>query len=101
METMNKITNISKRQHAPKFKAQVAREAIKGEKTVAQIASDSAVHTTQVNKWRRIADEGLPSLFSDNQAKQLAEKDREIEQLHAAVGKREVELDWLKKRLGA
>jgi transposase-like protein len=99
MENMKKTTNISKRQHTAAFKAQVARAAIKAEQTVAQIASDNSVHTTQVNKWRRIADEGLPSLFSNNPSKVLAEKEKEIEQLQAAVGKREVELDWLKKRL--
>ena len=98
---MKKQSSISKRQHTPIFKAQVAREAIRGEKTVAQIASDNAIHTTQVNTWRRLADEGLPSLFSDNQAKALAEKEQEIERLHAAIGQREVELDWLKKRFGA
>jgi len=79
----------------------VARAAIKAEQTVARIASDNSVHTTQVNKWRRIVDEGLPSLFSNNQTKILAQKDQEIERLHAAIGQREVELDWLKKRLGA
>jgi|SRR3990167_9514314 len=101
MESMNKPTNIIKRQHTATFKSQVARAAIQGEQTIAQIASANAVHPSQVNKWRRIADEGLPSLFSDNQTKILAEKEREIELLQAAVGKREVELDWLKKRLGA
>lgn len=101
MENMKKKTNISKRQHPLTFKAQVARAAIKANQTAAQIASDNSVHTTQVNKWRQIADEGLTSLFSNNQTKALAEKDREIEKLHAAIGAREVELDWLKKRLGA
>lgn len=101
MEIMKKPSTISKRQHTPTFKAQVARQAIKGEKTVAQIASDNAIHTTQVNTWRRLADEGLPSLFSNNQAKALQEKSQEIERLHAAIGQREVELDWLKKRLGS
>lgn len=101
MESMKKPTNINKRQHTPAFKAQVARAAIKGEQTIAQIASEHSVHTSQVNKWRRMADEGLPSLFSDNQTKFLAAKDQEIERLHAAIGAREVELDWLKKRLGA
>lgn len=101
METMKKLSTISKRQHTAGFKAQVARAAIKGEKTIAQIASEHSVHATQVNTWRKLADDGLPSLFSDNQTKILIEKNQEIERLHAAIGQREVELDWLKKRLGA
>jgi len=98
---MKNPSNISKRYHTPTFKAQVARAAIKGEKTIAQIASEYAIHTTQVNTWRKLADEGLPSLFSDNQVKALQAKDQEIDRLHAAIGSREVEIDWLKKRLGA
>lgn len=98
---MQKPSGISKRYHTPVFKAQVARAAIKGEKTIAQIASENSVHTTQVNTWRKLADAGLPSLFSDNQAKALQAKDQEIERLHMAIGAREVELDWLKKRLGS
>lgn len=98
---MKQLSSISKRYHTPTFKAQVARAAIKGEKTVAQIASEHSVHTTQVNTWRKQADAGLPLLFSDNQTKALQVKDQEIERLHAAIGAREVELDWLKKRLGS
>lgn len=94
-------TNIIRRKHTAAFKAQVAREAMRSEKTVAQIASEYSIHTTQVKEWKKEAEANIIALFSDNQGKQIAEKDQEIERLHVAIGKREVELDWLKKRLGA
>jgi transposase len=94
-------TNITKRKHAAAFKAQVAREAMRAEKTVTQIASEYSIHTTQVKQWKKEAEANLIALFSENHTKQLVEKDQEIERLHVAIGKREVELDWLKKRLGA
>lgn len=94
-------TNITRRKHTAVFKAQVAREAMRAEKTVAQIASEYSIHTTQVKEWKKEAEANMVALFSDNQGKQIAEKDQEIERLHAAIGKREVELSWLKKRLGA
>ncbi|MBI4022380.1 MAG: transposase [Candidatus Andersenbacteria bacterium] len=81
---MNKTTNISKRQHSADFKARVARAALRDASTVNQLASQYAIHTTQVKSWKRLAEEGLRLLFSDNHAKALAEKDHEIEKLHAA-----------------
>ena len=98
---MNQTSNIKKRQHSVAFKTKVAREALRDDSTVNQLASQYAIHTTQVKTWKRIVEEGLSSLFSNNHVKQLTEKDKEIERLHAAIGQREVELDWLKKRLGA
>jgi transposase len=101
MENMNKKTNIKKRQHSATFKARVARDALRDSQTNSQLSSTFAVHPTLIKRWKLLAETGLVTLFSDNQAKALAEKDREIEKLHAAIGAREVELDWLKKRLGA
>lgn len=94
-------TNITRRKHTAAFKAQVAREAMRTDKTVAQIASEYSVHTTQVKQWKKEAEANMLASFSGSNAKLLAEKDQEIERLHAAIGSREVELDWLKKRLGA
>ena len=56
----------SRKRHSNGFKAQVALEAIKNQNTIAEIASEKGVHPSQVNKWKKQALDGLPSIFSDN-----------------------------------
>jgi len=94
------MQNIIKRQHSPTFKSQVAVEAIKEIETVSQIASKHSIHPTQVNKWKKIAQEGLVSLFSGKQDDVIKKKDELIDQLYKKIGSREIELDWLKKKTG-
>jgi transposase-like protein len=94
------MQNTIKRQHSPEFKSQVAIEAIKEVETIAQIASKHSIHPTQINKWKKIAQDGLAILFSGKQDVELKKKDELIEQLYKKIGKREVELDWLKKKTG-
>jgi len=86
--------------YSDKQKAQVALEAIKGEKTLNQISSQYQVHPTQIQRWKTIAADGLPGLFSQNSKKDkaLTEKDELIEELYKIIGQRDTELDWLKKK---
>lgn len=94
------MQNNIKRQHSPAFKSQVAIEAIKEVETISQIASKHSVHPTQINKWKKIAQEGITTLFSGKQDDALKKKDELIEQLYKKIGQREIELDWLKKKTG-
>lgn len=94
------MQNNIKRQHSPVFKSQVAIEAIKEVETISQIASKHSVHPTQINKWKKIAQEGLATLFSGKHDDALKKKDELIEQLYKKIGQREIELDWLKKKTG-
>lgn len=55
----------TRKQHSPKFKARVAVEAIRGEKTLSQLGSQFKVHPIQIAKWRKSALEQLPELFVD------------------------------------
>ncbi|WP_459890080.1 transposase, partial [Desulfothermus okinawensis] len=66
--------NIRKR-HNGAFKAKIALEALKAEKTISEISSKYGVHPSQVRRWRKQLIEGLPSIFTDKKKK--AEKDRE------------------------
>lgn len=86
--------------YSDKQKAQVALEAIKGEKTINQISSQYQVHPTQIQRWKTIAAEGLPGLFSQNDKKDktLTEKEKLIDELYKIIGQRDTELDWLKKK---
>jgi transposase len=87
-----------RRNHSAKFKAQVALEAIRGEKTIAEIAAHHEVHATQVTSWKNQALENLAGIFGgENVASD--DKDR-IRELHAKIGELTVERDFLEGALG-
>ena len=64
-----------KKQFSDEFKAKVGLEALKGDKTVAELASEYQVHPTQVNTWRALIKERTASLFGRGDGKELKEKD--------------------------
>jgi len=81
--------------YSAEFKAKVALEALREDKT-AKIASKYQVHPTQVRKWKRMVLDFLPLLFKENN--QQKEKDRLIEELYREIGKLKVELGWILKK---
>jgi len=89
---------MSKKRYGAAFKAKVALEAVKGEKTLAQLASVYDVHTNQISQWRKKLLENLPALFSGKGNRR--ERDRkELEaELYRQIGQLKVELEWLKKK---
>ena len=87
-----------KKNHDAAFKAKVALEAIKGEKTIAQIASEYGVHPNQIGQWKKRLLEDLPGLFSDRRRKEEKEGSAETDELYRQIGQLKVELDWLKKK---
>ena len=80
------------------FKAKVALEALKGEKTLAQLSSESGVHANQIRHWRKQLLDELPKLFSDRRHKGEQEKEDLISELYRQIGQLKVEVDWLKKK---
>lgn len=89
-----------RKNYSSEFKVKVALEAIKGQKTLNEIASHYEVHPNQVTQWKKQALEGLPELFSHRRLR--LEKDDEAlkAQLYQQIGQLKVELDWLKKKVG-
>jgi len=83
----------------PNQKAQIATAVLKGQQSIAQIASENAVHPTQVNQWAKVAKDGLPLLFTDKRKNEFKELREKIDQLYKIIGQRDSELDWLKKKL--
>ena len=82
------------------FKARVALEALRGERTVAEIATAYGVHPNQISKWKKQALDELPHIFSGRYEKRETEGKELIDQLYQQIGRLKVELDWLKKEAG-
>ena len=88
-----------RKRHEPEFKARVALEAIKGIKTVQEIAKDYEVHPVQVSDWKKKMLAGASDVFASGKKKSTADDlDAEKEQLHAKIGKQAVEIDYLVKK---
>jgi transposase-like protein len=82
------------------FKARVALEAIRGERTVAESAAAYGVHPNRISKWKKQALDELPRIFSGKYEKREAEGKELADQLYQQIGRLKVELDWLKKKAG-
>jgi transposase-like protein len=81
-------------------KAKIAIEAIKGQKTVQEIASHFEVHPNQVSLWKKQALERMSELFSDRRAREEQTGEELKAQLYQQIGQLQVELGWLKKKSG-
>jgi len=91
------MVNMRKR-YDSKFRAKVALEAIKGEKTLAELSSEFGVHPNQIGRWRKQLLETLPELFSDRRKKKDKDTEELVAELYRQIGQLKVELDWLKKK---
>lgn len=79
---------MAKKHFSSAFKAKVALDAIKEEKTVAELSSQHGVHTTQINNWKKQAQEGLVALFETaRERKENAAQEAKQEQLYQQIGK--------------
>ena len=91
------MSKSKRRRYTGAFKAKVGLEALKGIKTVGQIAREYEIHPVQVTQWKGVVRDRLPDLFESPQA---AGEDSQqvITQLHEKIGQLTVEVDWLKKK---
>lgn len=91
---------MGRKRFSSEFKARVALEAMKGEKTVAQISSQYGVHASQINTWKKQARERLVEAFERGGSGRPNVRDIEAheDQLYRQIGKLQVEVDWLRKK---
>jgi transposase-like protein len=91
---------MKKRKIYPKeFKARVAYEALQEHKTIAQISSEYEVNANLVTKWKKQMKDGMADIFTRKNEREPSEKEL-IDKLYKQIGKSQVEIDWLKKKLG-
>lgn len=90
----------ARRQYSADWKAKIALEAIKGQRTIQQIASHYEIHPHLVTRWKKQLLDGAAEIFSNGQ-EVAAKADEELKaELYQQIGKLQVELDWLKKKSG-
>lgn len=78
----------------------MALEALKEEKTIAELASMYAVHPTQIKQWKQAVLLGLEELFTDKRKHHEKEGQELVEALYKQVGKLNMHVEFLKKKLG-
>ena len=84
-------------------KAQIVLEAIREEKSVAEIAAENSLHPNQIHKWKKQALEDFAQLFEgDRKGERIreAEHEKQINELYAEIGRLSAQLSWLKKKSG-
>ena len=100
---MKGVQDMAKQTHSPDEKAKLVLEALRGERTINEIASEHNIHPNMLSKWKRDAENNLYVLFQDNSAKERKtrqEQEAELERLYAQIGKLTTQNEWLKKKSG-
>jgi len=92
--------STQRKQYSAEFKARVALEALKGLKTVNELASMYGVHPTQIAHWKHRLQKEMPEIFSARRAKHEHDQEAFQAPLYQQTGQLKVELDWVKKKAG-
>jgi transposase len=90
-----------RKRHTVEFKAKVALEAIRQQKTSNQLTAEYGIHATQINTWKKQALAAIPGAFSGKQAQTQASQQGQIDEPHRQIGQLIAERDWLKKKSSA
>ena len=88
-----------RKQYSNDFKFKIALEAVKGVKTVSQIAAEQNLHPTQIGNWKKqLLQQGSTIFTRPNDRQQREQQERETE-LYEQIGRLKMELEWLKKKV--
>ena len=94
------MTKKTRRNHSPAFKSKVALAALKGEKTIAQLADQFGIHVSQVSDWKEQLLAGASDLFEARGGAKTAAPEIDVKSLHAKIGELTLENDFLESALG-
>ncbi len=91
----------TRRSFGASFEAKVALSAVRGVKTASELASEFGVHPTMIAKWKKLLLDGAAEIFSRNGSSRADDFRQREAELYQQIGKLQMELQWLKKRLPA
>jgi transposase len=87
-----------KRKHSKEFKAKVALEAIKNERTIAELSSAFEVHPNLIGKWKKELLNSIPLLFEERKKTSSPKEETDVNDLYKEIGKLKIENEFLKKK---
>jgi transposase-like protein len=88
---------MQRKRYSIEEKTRVALEAIKGQKTLNELAAEYGVHPSQITQWKKQALDEMPNAFSGGRARREHSEEELVASLYQEIGQLKVELDWLKK----
>jgi transposase-like protein len=91
----------TRRRFSAAFKAKVALEAIRGQRTAAELAGEHQVHPGQITAWKKQLLAAAQEAFSDHRGQERQQQQELVAQLYQQIGQLKVEVDFLKKKLWA
>ena len=86
-----------RKKYSKELKARIALDTIKGQKTIAELASEYGVHANQISIWKKQLLDAAPDTFTSGKDKGAEKKEIECERLYQKVGQLKIGVDWLKK----
>ena len=89
-----------RKKHGSEFKAKVALAAVKGDRTVGELASDFGVHPSQIHAWKKALLENAASVFEAGGGNRDRGHERQTDELYRQIGELKVERDFLSRKLG-
>ena len=91
---------MSRRKFSKEFKAKVALEAIKGQRTINELAQEFGIHPNQISLWKKQMLASAPEVFGSGKDREGERLEQERDRLYKKVGQLQVEVDFLKKNIG-
>jgi transposase len=90
----------TRRKHSPAFKAKVALEALSGEKTITELASQYEIHPNQIMQWKKTLAEQATGIFENKHVNKPKDEKALVDRLYRQIGQLKVEKDFLEDSLG-